>query len=345
MHSIIVSTVRWSPQVASTLAGLSEFTDPKTRLVISDCSGEPEKVAFIRELAGRSRNVIAAFRPERVPLYRDVASTIQRRCQQDEFVSIVADDDVVTHDYIKHSETVLSANTDAVCSYGRYVIAQTSGKTFIDSRSVLASSAGQRIEECFDPNQFNTMFFATFRRRALQPWAVFTENHPAAGAFFDFIHCLSLMAQVTIIAHERGHYLWTGENWDTPDENLRSRARHYRSMGLPEQFASFFDLHFAVECINFLGSQAAPPTAPRTAQIMQVVWNRCFSRFRTAVDINPNLYTNLLAASATARAGLDALLTSPQLTHREIVNHMAAIIAVFSEPVAQRYASFFSAGR
>lgn len=342
MHSIIVSTIRWSPQVAATLAGLSEFTDSSTRLIVSDCSGDPEKVSFVGELARRASNVTAVVHSGRVPLYRDVASLILHRCQQDDFVSIVGDDDVVTHEYLKHSEAVLGEHPDAVCSYGKYVIAQTSGRTFIDSRSVLASAAAQRIEECFNPNEFNTMFFATFRRSALQPWAVFTEHHPAAGAFFDFIHCLSLMVQGKIIAHDRGHYLWTGENWDTPDENLQSRARHYRSMGLPDQFAHFFDLHFAVECMNFLASQAAPPTAPHTNHIMQVVWNRCFSRFRMAVELNPNFYSNLVASNASAQAGLAALLTSKQLMHRDIVNHMAAIVAVFSEPVAQRYSSFFS---
>ena len=189
------------------------------------------------------------------------------------------------------------------------------------------------------------MLFATFRRSALQPWAVFTEQHPAAGAFFDFIHCLSLMVQGKIIAHDRGHYLWTGENWDTPDENLRSRVRHYRIMGLPEQFAHFFDLHFAVECMNFLASQAAPPTAPHTGQLMQVVWNRCFSRFRMAVDMNPPFYSKLVASHAAASAALHALLTSSQLTHREIVGHMTSIIGAFSEPVADRYAAFFSLTR
>ena len=146
-------------------------------------------------------------------------------------------------------------------------------------RDIIEASPVARLAYGFDPNRFNTMFFTVFRRSVMTPWLNFCNGHPMPGPFLDFIHCWSLLAQGMVRCHQRGFYLWTAENWDTPDSSLRNRVRYYNAVGLPDAFHLFHDLHFAVEGLLFFLGEHSPITDWDTRiACAQAVWSRCMDR-------------------------------------------------------------------
>lgn len=342
MLYIIVSTYRDSLQVIATLSYLISIASEDIHIIISDCSGSQSKMAFIKNIEQQNPFVSVLINDNRVPLYKDISSIIIEKTAPDSFISIVGDDDIFSLDYIIHSADLLQKNIGAVCSYGNYIVCQTNQNIFIDSRNALENIATERIKKGFNPNYFNTMFFAIFRHSALMPWANFTQNHPIPAVFFDFIHNLSLMAQGKIMTHHHGHYLWTGENWDTPEKNQQSRIRHYQTIGIHENFHLFHDLHFAVECANFLLGKYSPVTdSSEKEACAQIAWERCIERFRPMVQQNEGLFVHILSPHPKAVESLKQLYHLTHCNHSQRTAWFANIVEVFSADIANRYRLFF----
>lgn len=342
MLTIIVSTYRDSQQVLANIRYLSGLAANNVKVIISDCSNSENKQKLITSLANNNINIKSQIHNYKIPLYTDISKIILEKTSESDFIAIVGDDDLFSIDYVFESVNTLNENIDAVCSYGNYVISLTNKKLFIDSRSSLENNAIERISKGFSPNYFNTMFFAVFRRNALLSWANFTESHPIPAVFFDFIHCLSLMAQGKIITHQKGHYLWTGENWDTPASNANSRSRHYQNLGLPEAFTLFHDLHFAIEIANFfLGKYKPIANHQENLICAQHGWDQCMSRFRNQLNSNQQLYVSALNGNQIALSALQALYHQNQCDKSENIQQFVNIISHFSPEHGRKYFSHF----
>jgi hypothetical protein len=254
--ALLVPTYRTTPQILANLAYLAALSSHDIRVFISDCSGDATKREHVMRLRDAHPLCDVRIRPQRTPLYRDVVGLLETASSYP-YVAICADDDYVSLDYLVHSIDVLEQDRAAVCSSGNYLIWNSNGTIQRASRDSTEHSPLARLQKSFDPNRFDTVFFAVFRRSAMTPWLNFCKGHPMIGPFFDFIHYWSLLAQGTVRCHQKGFYLWTGENWDTTDSNYRSRARYYKDIGLPDVFASFHDLHFAIEGLHDSRFQSA----------------------------------------------------------------------------------------
>lgn len=205
-------------------------------------------------------------------------------------------------------------------------------------RDIIEASPVARLAYGFDPNRFNTMFFTVFRRSVMTPWLNFCNGHPMPGPFLDFIHCWSLLAQGMVRCHQRGFYLWTGENWDTPDSSLRNRVRYYNAVGLPDAFHLFHDLHFAVEGLHFFLGEHSPITDWDTRiACAQTVWSRCMGRFRPDFDTYQDKYIDALRPAPRALDAVHHLIREDSVDR--VIDWFATIIAVLSEPHAKIYAA------
>jgi glycosyltransferase domain-containing protein len=340
--ALLIPTYRNSTQNIATLSYLSTFSSPDLHVFISDCSLNPEKHQQLKVLENLHEFVKIIYQTENIPLYRDVVNMLEVTKDYD-FVGIVPDDDYVSLSYIQKSIDTLQQSDDCVCSYGNYLIYQSNGSAFRDSRSAIEETARDRVNTGFNPNYFNTMFFAVFRRSAMQSWMNFCKDHPMISSFFDFLHCLSLMAQGKVICHTEGNFLWTGENWDTPEANGKTRARYYTQIGLSEEFAYFHDLHFAVEGVNFLTGKHSPLSDPvEKVACAQVVWSRCMERFKNDVYRNSTLFEQCLGASPFAIQALNNLLAQEQCDEKNILRWFSEILSVFSFQKSQEYLAHHS---
>src|SRR5215471_4461914 len=305
--ALLVPTYRKTPQVLANLAYLAALSSPELHVFISDCSVDSEKHDYLNRLKREYPCVSLVLGKERLPLYRDVSGVLNHIHSYD-YLSICADDDYVSLPYITESINLLERDSAAVCSYGNYLL-WVNGNMIIESWEAIYGSPVERLQSAFQPTKFNTLFFAVFRRRAIQPWINFCSGHPMIGPFFDFIHLSSLLVQGSIRRHSDGFYLWTGENWDTKDKNYESKARYYRDVGLPSHFTAFHDLHFAVEGINFFVGEHCPISDLSTRlACAQTIWSRCMVVFREKVHAQGEQYTELLQVSPLAMEAIHFLL-------------------------------------
>lgn len=341
MLSLIVSTYRSDRQVEANLAYLDTFADEDLHIVFSDCSGDPKKHEYLLRLSAENPCIKAILHPARVSLYSDISSLIRLHTADSEYIAICGDDDYVSLDYLRHSLSVLKAQKQAVCSLGNYIICLSNKSTAIDSRSFMENSALERVRNGFTPKAYNTFFFAVFRHKALLPWANFCADHPLIAGFFDFIHCISLLAQGKIIAHDHGHYLWTGENWETAEKQMDSRERHYQAAGVPRNFYTFHHLHFAMECVNFLLGRHSPVKDNNEAlACAQIAWDRCMELYKKDVRLNEATYLQLLKHRSQAIEALRHLIHLPACNDPQRIACFVEILSCFSVPMAQRYREF-----
>jgi len=207
---------------------------------------------------------------------------------------------------------------------------------------VIDSSPVTRVQQAFAANAFDRLFFAVFRRSAMQPWINFCTGHPLIGAFFDAIHQCSLLAQGTVRYQSSGFYLWTGENWDTEEKNQAAKSRYYVDAGLDPEFANFHDLHFGVEGINFFIGEHCPITHLGTRlACAQAVWSSCMESFREQVRRAEEGYSEAMSVSPLALDALRFLLQKENCDDRQILDAFEAILAVFSAPLAKAYGAHF----
>ena len=335
--ALLVPTYRHSPQIAANLTYLAALSCPDIRVFISDCSGDADKHSYLRRLQADHPFLQVIVRPQRVQLYADVAALLET-VEAYRYVAICGDDDYLSLDYLTQSVDVLEHDSATVCSYGNYLV-WLNKNIFLGSPDVTELSPVARLAHGFDPNRYNTLFFAVFRRSAMAPWLNFCNGHPMPGPFLDFIHYWSLLAQGKVRCHQRGFYLWTGENWETPDSYQRSRARYYAAVGLPDAFEPFHDLHFAVEGLHFFLGEHSPITDRNTRiACAQIVWSRCMSRFRLYFSH----HDRCLEALRPAPLALDAvrhLVREATLDVDRIIDWFTTVVAMFSEPHANAYAA------
>jgi hypothetical protein len=158
------------------------------------------------------------------------------------------------------------------------------------------------------------------------------------GPFFDFIHYWSLLAQGTARCDQKAFYLWTGENWDTPETNYRTRARYYSDVGLPDEFALFHDLHFAIEGLHFfLGEHSPILDRHMRAACARTVWSRCMARFCEGFHLHREKYLELLRHSPQSLQALQSLMQPNTNSPAIFIDQFVTIIATLSKQHAERY--------
>jgi glycosyltransferase domain-containing protein len=338
--ALLVPTYRHTPQVAANLAYLAALSRPDIRVFISDSSGDADKHRYLLRLQAGQPFLQVIIRPQRVPLYAKIAALLETVAAY-RYVAICGDDDYMSLDYVVQSVDVLERDSATICSHGIYLLwlhkPNDLGAIYLGSRDAIQSSPIARLAQGFDPNHFNALFFAVFRRSAMTPWLNFCNGHPMPGPFLDFIHCWSLLAQGMVRCHQRGFYLWTGENWATPDSNLRSRVSYYNAIGLPDAFGPFHDLHFAVEGLHFFLGEHSPITDRETRiACAQTVWSRCMDRFR--LEFDKRSYLDALRPAPRALDAARHLIRERAFDVDRIIDWFTTIVAVYSEPQAKIYA-------
>jgi hypothetical protein len=337
---VLVMTHRTGQEELANLAYLAACSRPDLRVIIGDNSASECKHQFLRAL----NRVHPYFQPllhqSNIGSYRNFLALLNASGDVD-IITFATDDDRVSLSYIDRGIKDLRCNPHISRSAGLMVRVSSEGIVSQDNHAALSPNASERFFEYFDPNSFNQIFYSTFRRSQISNWLAFYNSHPLPSAFFDFLATLSTLAYGQFVRHTEGHHIYFSNNWDTQSENQNSRSRSYETLGLPGSFSIFHDLHFGVECVNFLLGRHSPISDESMArECARICWNRCAARFSGLYRNNRDSFVNLLVKNPDLVSILDQIADGQEVPVDRVLGGFAGILSVFSIAIAERYRGF-----
>jgi hypothetical protein len=335
--AILVPTYRTSKEVFANLAYIAACSNPELPVYISDNSADPEKHRFLKSLASIHPDVVLLLNKENIGAFPNFINLLDAS-KEKSILTFTTDDDRVSFSYIARGIQDLRLNSDVARSAGMLLRIQADGKISEDTSESLSDSLDHRFSEFFNPNSFNQIFYSPFRRKDIQSWLDFRLEHPLQGPFFDFLLTLCTLSAGKFLRHREGHYIYFSENWDEPSVNQNSRVRAYEALGLPAAFSLFHDLHFGVECLNFLLGQHSPIKEKDIALgCARITWQRCVGRFASAYRSHREEYINLFAGAPQVIEASDLFSSDKEISIERILDSFVNLLGYFSIPVSQRY--------
>jgi hypothetical protein len=340
ISAILVMTHRTGQEELANLAYLAACSRPDLLVFIGDNSVSAQKHQFLHALNNTHPYVQLILHPQNIGGYQNFISLLNAS-EGIEVITFAADDDRVSLSYIDRGIKDLNSNPIIARSAGLMARVGSEGIIFQDNKAALSSSASERFLEYFDPNSFNQIFYSTFRRSQVSNWLAFYKSHPLPGIFFDFLATLSTLAHGQFVRHTEGHHIYFSNNWDTQSENQNSRSRSYEALGLPGNFSIFHDLHFGVECVNFLLGRHSPISDESMArECARISWNRCAARFSTVYRNNRGAFLSLLMGNTNSTNILDQIADGKEVPVDIVLDGFIGILSVFSTAIAGRYRDF-----
>jgi hypothetical protein len=338
--AILVMTHRTGQEELANLSYLASCSRSDLLVYIGDNSASPQKHQYLRALKSINPHVQLILHPQNVGGYHNILSLLDASSGID-IITFATDDDRVSLSYIDRGIKDLRANPDIARSAGLMARVNSQGSISQDNKSALSSKASERFLEYFDPNSFNQIFYSTCRRPHVLQWVAFRNSNPLPGIFFDFLTTLSTLAHGQFVRHTEGHHIYFSNNWDTQSENQNSRSRSYEALGLPGSFSIFHDLHFGVECVNFLLGRHSPISDESMAtECARISWNRCAARFSTVYRNNRDAFLNLLMNNTNSANILDQIADGKEVPVDIVLDGFIGILSVFSTAIAGRYRDF-----
>ena len=335
--TILVPTHRDGRKERITLQSVAHFSSDTIRVMIADNSTLPAKHQYLRELAKTVPGVEIHIHEKNIGGMQNVLYLLEHS-RDSEYVALCSDDDTLTMDFVETSLELLHGQPTASGAAGHLVALHSNGTSSFEPAVICGDSATDRIAGWFNPSSFNLLIYSVLRRSDLQPWIEFNRHHPMRSAFFDFLLTTAVAARGPVKRHASGAYIWRADNWDTPGRNFASRCGWYRELGLPESFAIFFDLHFAVEQAVFLLGRHSPVISPQDrAGCAEVTWSRCINRFRQAVAQQEGAYVAAVNGTPRAVDVLRAFYHHDGCPSPELIRHFPVLLAEFSPSLAEAY--------
>lgn len=334
---LLVPTYGFSRAIRANLSYLAALGGDDLTVVVSDNSENPEKHRFLDGLREANGNVIVHCQEKNIGSFQNFLFLFD--CSEAwDIVAYCADDDHISLDYIEHSAQTLREQPAFARSAGKIFLLHSNGQVSLDGEASAAATAPERYREFFNVGSFNGIMYGVARRSAMRGWADFCRHHPLKAAFLDRFGPLSTLASGGILRHTTGHYLWSAKNWDSPDSNLRSRSGFYEDAGLHQNFAIFFELHMAVECVHFCHGEHSPiATQDDRVACAAVLWSRCMDQFRRVVAGNQSAFLTVLRESPKAVESLKWLIDPGRAPGRECIERFADIVDAFNPAIGTHY--------
>jgi hypothetical protein len=335
--AILIPTYRTTKEVLANLSYITTCSNPELPVYISDNSADPEKHRFLKKLASIHPDVVLLLNKENIGAFPNIINLLDAS-KEKSILAFTTDDDRISLSYITRGIQDLRLNANVARSAGMLLRIQADGKISEDTSESLSDSPDHRFSEFFNPNSFNQIFYSPFRRKDIQSWLDFCLEHPLHGPFFDFLLTLCTLSAGKFLRHREGHYIYFSENWDEPSVNQNSRVRAYEALGLPAAFSLFHDLHFGVECLNFLLGKHSPIKEKDTAmKCARITWQRCTGRFALAYRSQREQYINVFAGAPQIIEAADLLSSDKQISIEIILDSFINLLECFSVPISQRY--------
>ena len=343
--AIIIPTYRWNALAKDVLTQAASIGSDEIAVHIGDNSANPEKHAFLQELAARSTNVTVTCHPTNLGADRNWLHLV--KAQTAPFICMAADDDCFGGAYYRSALALIREDQSCGASAGLLVsIAHVPGHTMPVVLPATERLEADPLERIRNYHGNNVLCYAIARRPLIRKFAEYVETNPLQCPFNDYILAFHLLSTGTYRRDQMGYvYLFDNSHWQLNDWFIESNSRWYKGYGLPEKFGYLTRLHWAVVAVHFFSSIFRSPALPaeRAKAIVSYLFNRQRSEFAQDFQIYRPVMEELFAGNAEAAAACARLMKNRYECVESIFDDFSLIVAIFSPDVARRYREFQSA--
>ena len=344
--AIVIPTYRFDMLARNALAQAASIGCETIRVHIADNSENPEKHAFLQDLAARSRNVVVTCHEKNIGPEGNWSFLI--KAQTAPYICIAADDDSYGGAYFEAGLNLIRADAGCAGASGLHLsVAHLQGQEVPFAMSPPDRREPTAIGRISRYGGENTMAYTISKREIIRDFADFVAANPLKCPFNDMILAYHVLSIGTYRMDRAGFaYVYNNTNWQTHESFVRSNSGYYRTLGMPEGMGHLTRLHMAAALAHFFSSSFRSPTLSDVEA--SAIASNLFWRYRKDFrDLNYKLFKadidRLFIGNADGQAAFDAFLTTPYTSLELALDDFHRIAAVFSADIATRNRAFQSA--
>ena len=343
--ALIIPTYRWDALAKDTLTQAAAIGSEEICVHFGDNSTNPEKHAYLRELAARSTNVRVTCHPTNLGADGNWLGLV--RAQTAPFICMAADDDSFSVAYFRCGLALVRDDPACATASGLHVSVAHDAKGGVP---VVYTPAERReanpLERIRNYRGENSICYAISRRSVITGFAAYIEANPLQCPFNDYMLAFHLLSMGAYRMDRRGYaYIYDHTNWNINDAFIKSNSRWYKGYSLPEEFGYLTRLHWAVVAVHFFSSDFRSPDLPEhdAEGIVAYLFDRQRREFAQDYKAYKSTIESLLSAHPQAAAACARLMKENYDRITRIFDDFALVVAVFSPDVARRYRAFQAA--
>jgi len=338
--AILVPTYRFDGLARQALASAAALASDEIAVFIADNSENKQKHEFLGRLESLHANVHTFCHDRNIGALDNwrfllAASSLM-------YCLFVSDDDLFTASFVESGLHQLESDSDASAAAGTLLMTMSGNRIMVANRMRLESSAYERCVN-FRIGGGNSLPNSMARRRALDPFVRYQENHPLKASFFDWLMGYTLLAQGTYRTEDVGYYIYDASNWEDAEQCWKSNAKFYVAAGLPEGFTWFHELYWAVEFVHFFLGQYSPVADPRQrVDCAQHFYGDRMNVFRQLWN-HPSAQAslgNFFSKNPGARSSVAAIVANDDALNPQVFKWFADLLAAFDGLIARAYGDF-----
>jgi hypothetical protein len=338
--AILIPTYRFDRRARHTIASLAALASDDIAVIIGDNSENPEKWKFLRILERLHSNVHVHCHKMNIGASGNWMFLFDRATLP--YYLFVGDDDFCTPAYVECSLRLMESHSDAAAAAGHFAMISSGSDMLPANGARLESDALDRCTN-FVVGGGNSLPNSMANRSMVQSFIDYVRHHPLKASFFDWMMAYTLLAKGKYYAEREGLYLYDVSNWETGEACWANDAKSYVDAGLPQEFAWFHQLYWAVELVHFFSGRFSPlldgEQRARCAQRLHEDRMRDFRRRCDDTDF-VRMLEGLLARSPGAKPALHALLGNHDATHPSLFEWFARIVGAFDSNCEIAYLDF-----
>ena len=348
--AILLPTVRWTAMARSVIASLVGVANEEVAVLIADNSENPEKRAFLKQLSVINPYIFSVSHEKNIGAFSNILY-LYDWCKDVPFCALMADDDLVSHNYYTYAFLLLRQYPEVTCAEVGNALMDMNGDGQYQAISQVSMRGHTPFERIQQWNGFDariTMYNAS-TRASLEHALQFYKATPLNGhVLVENLWELSRLSAGDFISQRASgcfiHYPATASSMEVLYNLL------YKESGLAFPFICFSDLCTAVLCAMFLMGKLSPIADPlQKERCGQYVFKRIFLDHISQYYSKENIEAieNLFINYPKARAGVLNYYRPPFINNpvfdEGIVNWLIEVIKVFETQRTPLLSEQFSA--
>lgn len=340
--AIVIPTYRWDALAKETLTQAAAIGCDDIVVHIGDNSANPEKHAYLRNLAERSHNVVVSCHSTNIGADSNWLHLI--KAQTAPYICMAADDDSFSAGYFRTGLALVRDDFGCATASGLHIsIAHSASNTVPAVATPSERLETTALDRLRNYRGQNSICYAISSRPVIRDFAHYVEVNPLQCPFNDYMLAFHLLSMGTYRMDRRGYaYIYDNSNWQLNDAFIQSNARWYQGYNLPESFAYLTRLHWAVVAVHFFAStfRASNLTKEQAEAIISYLFDRQRSEFASDYHQYKSEITAVFSGHAQASTAFARLRSGGYDQIAAIFDDFAKIVSIFSPSVATKYRAF-----
>ena len=340
--SIIMPTFRFDQLARQALTCAAMAGGGEVCVQIGDNSEDPEKHAFLRQLARSFDNVVVHCHEKNIGAYANWMFLLNAATTP--YVCLAADDDYFVPTYFYAGLRLIKEDKDCSAASGLFV----STASAADCTQLVLSNQPKRTEPTALERMSlyrgqNSIAYAVTRRDIVSRFIAYIKSNPLGGAFDDFILSFHILACGTYLVDPSAPaYVYDNAAWQFPAAEWRSGSKYYIAFGMPEAFQHFFKLHWAVANAHFFESRFRAPElgTAEASKIAFYLFNRLREEFIWDISNKREKVEGLIAHDPRAKSALSNLIGKPFTSTFALYEEFSHLVSAFAPSIAAQLLAF-----